>query len=577
MTPAPPMCQPWLRLRVPARRLGRHALSQPSALRAAARSAGQAGRTLEAVALLERAAQLRPRDPVLPLALAEAHLQAGDAAACRRWAGAAGRSPAGMRLIAEAAAAEGDPGAEATAWAALLRAWPADLHARARLAEALLQGGRLGAAEAQLYAAHRQDRGDPQVAQGLADLALIEGEPGVAGAWLRRAQAARRGTARFAEQVAQVQLMRGSPDVALRALEGLPGPRAVELRVEAALAGGAVDRAARFALGGPARARAAVALADGDARAAIAAAREGLGVARGALERGHLLHLEGEGWELLGDEGRAAAAFTAGNAAWGPPADPRAFSDRVAGWLRARPLRPVRLSLPRADAARLVVLAGPPGAGARLLGRLLAADGAAQEKSRGISLSALAEEIERRSRMPWREALPLWDRAGLADLLHRYLGPAGGPPGLLIDASPRNAEFLEILDAIAPDARVVALARGLDDLALSAWRRPAPARGFAWSRSLPGARAWLEAHAAWMSGLPHRVGLELLPLSYEGLVVDPERSLAGLAGRLGLGAAPLERWIARAPALPGASPGLSTARVGRGGAYLAGGRHARAA
>ncbi len=545
-----------------------------AALRRAAWEAHQDGDPDAAAELLARAVAQRPDVAALRLAWAEALAAAGrsDEARAAALPLADDPSPRAGHLLARLALAAGD-GEEARArYDALLRRHPADVFARVGLVRALRWLGDWTPAARMLETASRQDRLQPAILAEKVALELELDRVHKASLPLRRLRRLTRDGPGAMPALAAVQLAMGAPTAAGRALAQADADHPVLLaRIRCAQGEiGAAREALRAAPASPAslRVSAQLSLHAGDPDAARRTVQAGLALRSSAADRAHLLHLLGEVEDAADRPAAAAAAWGAANATWGAPAPARAARElhtRVSGAMDRHALR----WLPRQTegGAGVVVVAGAPGSGVRLVASMLAGDPGVRLRVPAVPLAQIPAMIERDHGRPWIEALHRMRPSELGRLGERYLGRNLQGP-LLLDGDVDATPYLGLLQLMLPEARTVLVRRAAADQLLSLWRRPHARPDRAWSRSPASARRWLRSHHAlqdhWLGELDSVAGM----VHHDALLRSPDAALADVRAALGLGAPVMAPADCMRPRQAG-GPALDTRGIGRGAAYRA--------
>jgi tetratricopeptide (TPR) repeat protein len=571
--------EPPLRLRVPRRPMAGRASLNLAALRSAAVHARQAGDLAGARALLIRCVELHPAQPDALTDLAALCLRLGEPedalAALGRLAGPLG--PRAALISGRALIEVGLYPAAVSTLDALLRDLPADLELRVLLAEAQRLAGHPGAsrhlraarqaqpehlgalaAEARL----RLDLGDAHGALALittrgqadptdprstelvlaaAEAELALGRADAAELRLRRLGPERGATTPVVERTAAARAQRGLAVEARAALERLDG-------------GGELSPAGRLGL-------AALRAHMGDPEGGLRLLDAAVGWSAAELVRRE--QLRGRLFEARGDH--AAASMCFGEAfervrVGAPRPGPLDWSevDALAALHSALPCG--RVTAAPAEGSGPIFVAGAPGSGARLVGRLVAgwSAGATSGPTRG--LPGLLRQLRPDPTRSPAAALAALPKATLAAVAARWANGAEAR-GPLVDASPDLLLYLGVVARTFPDAQVIFVEREPLDRSLSAWSRWSPADG-----PCGGLLDLVERGAAaealadhWRRALP----LRQVTLHYEALVAHPERALAGLRRALGLSPLPVGALLAGATPRRLGDPALDPSSVGR--------------
>jgi len=230
----------------------------------------------------------------------------------------------------------------------------------------------------------------------------------------------------------------------------------------------------------------------------------------------------------------AFAAWSRANAARGWTFDPAVLSARVSGLLQAF-ATPEHMAAGTDRDQRPVFLCGMPRSGTSLAEQILGCHPEIHPAGERETLRQIARSLpERTGRSgPWWTCLDALTSADLDELGGRYL--AGQPTHRrVIDKMPMNVFLLGLVARILPGARVVICERDGLDAALSCFQQDFAGMAFAWSTSLTGCAARLEAvrrlTAHWRSVLP----LPVHVLNYERLVTGPEAEIRALSSFLGV-------------------------------------------
>ena len=165
------------------------------------------------------------------------------------------------------------------------------------------------------------------------------------------------------------------------------------------------------------------------------------------------------------------------------------------------------------------------------------------------------------------------DQAAIEEAAQLYVVQSrqdDAPATHYIDQDPLNFRYLNLIEAMFPQARVIVCRRNLRDTALSLWSQDFAHRDCAFAYDLADIAAYIDGYETLMHHWQETLSIPLHTVEYEALVTDPQSTLARL--REFIGAPEVKRpnaaasitsasvWQARQP--------IYTTSVGRWRGYL---------
>lgn len=184
-----------------------------------------------------------------------------------------------------------------------------------------------------------------------------------------------------------------------------------------------------------------------------------------------------------------------------------------------------------------VFVVGMPRSGTTLVESILASHPRVHGAGERFDLERLIRETSRRRNCAYPEWVRDVDAATLGDLGGEYvrnLSEAGPDAARIVDKMPNNFEYLGLIAAVLPRARVIHVQRNPVDTCFSCFTHIFEnEQNFSWDLAELGRfyRAYAGLMAHWRETLPDGF---LMTVQYEDLVVDPEPSVRAMLAHCGL-------------------------------------------
>ncbi|WP_440958378.1 sulfotransferase [Oceanicaulis sp. LC35] len=214
---------------------------------------------------------------------------------------------------------------------------------------------------------------------------------------------------------------------------------------------------------------------------------------------------------------------------------PVSLSHVLMAWERARALQETSVNLPRSvrsDGPRPIFIIGAPRSGTTLLERILRGHSAITGYGERQYMASAFDQfcaLDPASRdTVWPDLRDRWRSA--------YLERGAAQTPFILDKLPSNLERVAFIRALFPDAVFLHCSRSVEDTAASLFTNDFGFRhGYStrWADALGFVR-----HASAVAAYWRAAGYELIDVSYEALVADPEGVLKPVLDRLGLGFEP---------------------------------------
>jgi tetratricopeptide (TPR) repeat protein len=254
----------------------------------------------------------------------------------------------------------------------------------------------------------------------------------------------------------------------------------------------------------------------------------------------------------IGDCASAAGVLREANALvrsvlpWSPPPWD-AFVDMRMRQRIARPSRPSRRDFVP------VFIVGLPRTGTTMTATQLARKTPARDRGELRMLRFIADRLIGGGHLGDAGAI-----AEAAELYRAHARQDDAPATWYIDQDPMNFRYLDLVEAMFPEARVIHCRRDRRDTALSLWSQDFAHRDAAFAYDFAGIEHFAAGHDRLMQHWQATLSLPIHALDYESFVADPAASLAALADFIGMpladesasAAAPIHSasvWQARQP------------------------------